>query len=75
MELSTTPRFLLDTNIVIGLLKGDPAVSALISNINASLAEMAVGQITRMELLSFANLTESERSTILAACRTIAKSA
>jgi predicted nucleic acid-binding protein len=54
-------KFLLDTNIVIGLLKQGQAILPVeISNINIC----AISQITRMELLSFSRLTPEEESVI-----------
>nr|VFK64681.1 MAG: hypothetical protein BECKUNK1418G_GA0071005_104922 [Candidatus Kentron sp. UNK]VFK71178.1 MAG: hypothetical protein BECKUNK1418H_GA0071006_105322 [Candidatus Kentron sp. UNK] len=62
---------LLDTNIVIGLLKGDPASVALAEQVELRLEQCAVSQITRMELLSFQGITRDEERRInifLAAC-------
>nr|VFK02440.1 MAG: hypothetical protein BECKLFY1418A_GA0070994_11982 [Candidatus Kentron sp. LFY] len=62
---------LLDTNIVIGLLKGDPASVALAKRAKLRLDQCAVSQITRMELLSFPQITRDEERRIdafLAAC-------
>jgi predicted nucleic acid-binding protein len=55
---------LLDTNIVTGLLKGDEGATAIVADAKASFAGMAVSQITRMELLSFASLSEAEQQTV-----------
>ena len=53
-------EFLLDTNIVIGLLKGhEPAVSVAEAS-HLDLGKAAISQITRMELLSFSSLSERE---------------
>ncbi len=68
------PRFLLDTNVVIGLLNGDAVCTALMQSANCSLADIAVSQITRMELLGFAGLAAAEVQTLqnlLAAVRVI----
>jgi predicted nucleic acid-binding protein len=56
--------FLLDTNVVIGLLKADAACVALVQAANCDMAQMAVSQITRMELLGFADLGVHEEQTI-----------
>lgn len=59
-------EFLLDTNIVIGLLKGyEPAVSVAEAS-RMELGRAAISQITRMELLSFNSLSEQEESEIRA---------
>lgn len=55
-------KLLLDTNIVIGLLKGyDPAVQ-LVSATGLHLAQAAVSQITRMELLGYPGITLYRRA-------------
>ncbi|MFI3219438.1 MAG: PIN domain-containing protein [Methylococcales bacterium] len=52
---------LLDTNIIIGLLKGNSQAIELLNNIH--LSACAFSAITRMELLSYPNLnTEEERA-------------
>ena len=50
-------KFLLDTNIVIGLLKEyEPAIN-LVEEIGVVLEKSAVSQITRMELLGHPKIT------------------
>lgn len=63
-------KFLLDTNIVIGLLKQGQAV---LPNEDIHLAACAISQITRMELLSFPQITAEEDSAIRSfiACVTV----
>jgi predicted nucleic acid-binding protein len=66
---------LLDTNVVIGLLKGYPPCVEQVMHANCALSDMAVSQITRMELLGFPNITGEEVQTIahfLAAIQVIA---
>jgi predicted nucleic acid-binding protein len=58
------PQFLIDTNVVIGLLNGDPDCISAIQSTKSDLAYMAVSQITRMELLGFAGMTETEEQTL-----------
>lgn len=68
-------RFLLDTNVVIGLLKADPAAIALQRELGFDLPTSAVSQITRMELLGFPGLLADEESAIRAlldACEVVA---
>lgn len=65
-------EFLLDTNMVIGLLKGHAAAITLAEQSDFSLDKSAVSQITRMELLGYPQLTDEEDRTIrefLAACQ------
>ncbi|WP_052501448.1 type II toxin-antitoxin system VapC family toxin [Thiomicrospira microaerophila] len=65
-------KFLLDTNIVIGLLKGNVKAIDLAEAVAIDLAEAvaldlsvsAVSQITRMELCGFSGMTEAEESRI-----------
>ena len=58
-------NWLLDTNIVIGLLKQQPAAIALAESQNIELSNSAVNQITRMELLGFPGLADEEERAIL----------
>jgi hypothetical protein len=46
-------KFLLDTNLVIGVLKGHPGAIALLNTEQLSFENCAISQITRMELLSY----------------------
>lgn len=66
--------WLLDTNLVIGLLKGHAAAMALAGERKLALERAAVSQITRMELLGFPGLTEAEEEAIrsfLDACQIV----
>ncbi len=58
-------NWLLDTNVVIGLLKQHPAAIALIESQKIELSKSAVSQITRMELLGFPGLVNEEERAIL----------
>jgi predicted nucleic acid-binding protein len=51
-------EYLLDTNFIIGLLKGDEAASAIARGI--SLEACGYSAITRMELLSYPELSKDE---------------
>lgn len=65
-------EWLLDTNIVVGLLKGQAAAVALAEAQNLELSRAAVSQITRMELLGFHGLSDEEEVAIrdfLQCCR------
>jgi predicted nucleic acid-binding protein len=65
-------KYLLDTNVVIGLLKGHVPAIALAEQSALSLNQAAVSQITRMELLGYPKLTDEEDRGIrifLAACQ------
>ncbi len=64
--------FLLDTNVVIGLLKGQPEAIALADQAGLTPDKAVVSQITRMELLGFPRLTDEEERAIhafLSVCR------
>ncbi|MBF0295241.1 MAG: type II toxin-antitoxin system VapC family toxin [Magnetococcales bacterium] len=56
--------WLLDSNVVIGLLKGRAEAVALAETQGLLLNRSAVSQITRMELLGFPGLTEREEMLI-----------
>lgn len=59
------PRFLLDTNVIIGLLKGYSPARDLLDQHGAQPDLSAVIQITRIELLSFHSLSAQEEERIL----------
>lgn len=67
-------KWLLDTNMVIGLLKAYAPAVALAEAQGLDLEHSSVSQITRMELLGFPGLTTEEEMTIqdfLGSCRVI----
>lgn len=55
---------LLDTNIVIGILKAHSPTIALLTTEQLELDNCAISQITRMELLSYPNLEATEERII-----------
>jgi predicted nucleic acid-binding protein len=57
-------KVLLDTNVIIGLLKANPAAVALLRDHGLSLTQCAYSSITRMELLGFPGIIEAEQQTI-----------
>ena len=57
-------KCLLDTNVVIGLLKQHTAAVALIEAHHLDLNQVAISQITRMELLGFPSLPKEEERLI-----------
>ena len=57
-------KCLLDTNVVIGLLKQHTAAVALIEAHHLDLNQIAISQITRMELLGFPSLPKEEERLI-----------
>lgn len=59
-------KFLLDTNVVIGLLKNTPAASELLAINHCKPSACAVSQITRIELFSYPDLSPKEDQTISA---------
>jgi len=50
-------KYLLDTNIIIGLYEHNPDILALLQTKQISIKECAYSSITRMELLSYPALT------------------
>lgn len=58
-------RCLLDTNVVIGLLKQHSAAVALIEAHQLDLNQVTISQITRMELLGYPSLPKEEERQIL----------
>lgn len=65
---------LLDTNIVIGLLKGSEPAVMLAKQHSLTLSRAGISQITRMELLGFPGLEAAEEQAtraFLGACRVI----
>jgi len=56
--------YLLDTNVVIGLLQGHPPALVLRETKQLEFENCAVSQITRMELLSFPDLQAEEENAI-----------
>ena len=60
-------EWLLDTNVVIGLLKQRAAAITLIETHQFDLSKTAVSQITRMELLGFPSLAPEEEDAIVTA--------
>ena len=53
-------KFLLDTNLVIGLVKAYPAVVSMAQVQSISLDECAYSFITRIELLGYSGITQDE---------------
>lgn len=64
-------KFLLDTNVVIGLLKNTPAASELLATNHCKPSACAVSQVTRIELFSYPNLSPTEDQTIRALLATV----
>lgn len=59
-------RFLLDTNFIIGLLKGNIQVAHLLQERSINLKQCAYSFMTRIELLSYPTITEFEIQAISA---------
>lgn len=57
-------KYLLDTNIAIGLLQRNPSVLELFQLKQITITECAYSSITRMELLSFPALSLPEKQAI-----------
>lgn len=56
---------MLDTNVIIGILKGTEAALVLVQNKGAGIGVCAYSSVTRMELLSFPDLTADEEQAIV----------
>lgn len=77
-SVMTGLKFVLDTNIVIGLLKGATEADGLRKSLGIELGNSAVSQITRIELLSYPRLSINEEQSIRAfldACEMLSLSA
>jgi predicted nucleic acid-binding protein len=57
-------KFLLDTNIIIGLYEKNPNSLALLKSKHVSIKECAYSAITRMELLSYSALMPMDEKAI-----------
>jgi predicted nucleic acid-binding protein len=57
-------KYLLDTNIIIGLYEHNPAILGLLQAKQTKINECAYSSITRMELLSYPAITTSESQAI-----------
>ncbi len=57
-------KYLLDTNIIIGLFARNPAVLDLLKTRQVKTHECAYNAITRMELLSYPAITVSDKLTL-----------
>lgn len=58
-------KFLIDTNVIIGLLKNTPAALKLVQDNNLRPRLAAVSQITKIELLGFHRITPEEEHEVL----------
>lgn len=58
-------KFLLDTNIIIGLLSRNEAAHRLLMAKQVAIAQCAFSAVTRMELLSYHGLQETDRASIV----------
>lgn len=70
--MTSAVDFVIDTDVVIGLLKAHPPATALAEQVGLDLGRSVISQITRMELLSFGDLDAQEEAAIrefVAACR------
>jgi len=58
------PRYLLDTNIVLGLFGGEQWAYSFFDRARREGASFAVSVVTRMELLSFPSITKAEEARV-----------
>lgn len=59
-------KYLLDTNMVIGLLKGSEAAISLAEQLKLEMNQCVISQITRMELLGYPKINTHDENMILA---------
>lgn len=64
-------KFLLDTNIIIGLIKGNETALELLNNYGANVQISSYSFITRIELLSYPNIEDQEVTSIKAMLKTM----
>lgn len=57
-------KYLLDTNIILGMYQHSAAVIALMQSKQVGISQCAYSAITRMELLGFTGITDYEERTI-----------
>lgn len=58
-------KYLLDTNMVIGLLKGSEAAVCLAEQLALEINQCVISQITRMELLGYPKIDPHDENVIL----------
>jgi predicted nucleic acid-binding protein len=57
-------KYLLDTNLVLGLLKASPEVVQMVANRGLLASSCAYSAVTRMELLGYPDITTDEERVI-----------
>jgi len=57
-------KFLLDTNFILGLIKGNQAVVGVLRQLNSDMTDFAYSSISRMELLGFPGITVLEEELV-----------
>lgn len=57
-------KYLMDTNFILAILKGHPAVTGKIVDLQVSLDLFGYSSITRVELLGFPAITQTETDAI-----------
>jgi len=58
------PKYLLDTNIVLGLFRGEQWAFSFFDRARREGASLAVSVVTRMELLSFPEISKAEEAAV-----------
>lgn len=64
-------KFLLDTNFILGIIRGNPETLDILSNKKAKPTEYSYSFITRIELLSYPSITQPEIEAIQGALSTM----
>jgi predicted nucleic acid-binding protein len=57
-------KYLLDTNFILGMLKSNPEVLAVVGSTGVMARQCAFSAVTRMELLGYPGITEDEDALI-----------
>ena len=57
-------EYLLDTNFILGIVKGNPNVISVLRDLNADINTFGYSSISRMEVLGFAGITPHEEDNI-----------
>lgn len=57
-------KYLLDTNVILGMLKSTPEILAMVGSTGLMAQQCAISAVTRMELLGYPGITADEDALI-----------
>ncbi len=57
-------KYLLDTNVILGMLKSTPEILAMLGSMSLMVQQCAFSAVTRMELLGYPGITAEEDALI-----------